>query len=158
MFDKQIDGPFLELVQVAFSRNRPLKRAADYRGVVRFSEVVWHLESPAGLVFPQIGGKHSLTRCHQVRAPYLAPWPILQISSTNDSFLLARITRLVQPFSRVSCPCAQRLQSLECATSANTHHNRVLPSTLRNKGARGKCRLQSIDLTLHTTSPQNIGV
>ena len=54
LFDKHIDGPFHELIQVAFSPNRPLKRAADYRGKVLFKHVVWHLESPAGIVFPKV--------------------------------------------------------------------------------------------------------
>jgi hypothetical protein len=32
--------------------------------VVLFERLVWHLESPAGVVFPKVGGPAGLMRCH----------------------------------------------------------------------------------------------
>lgn len=32
--------------------------------VVLFERLVWHLESPAGIVFPKVGGPTGLMRCH----------------------------------------------------------------------------------------------
>ena len=55
LFDRHFDGPFFDLIQAAFSPRRPLKRIGDYGGgVVKFERLVWHLESPAGIVFPKV--------------------------------------------------------------------------------------------------------
>jgi hypothetical protein len=32
---------------------------------VLFERLVWHLESPAGIVFPKVGGPTGLMRCHR---------------------------------------------------------------------------------------------
>jgi len=34
LFDRHFDGPFHDLIQTAFSPNRPLKRIGDYNGEV----------------------------------------------------------------------------------------------------------------------------
>ena len=73
LFDKHFDGPFHDLIQTAFSPSKPLKRAADYRIIQRnagargvvFDHVVWHLESPAGIVFPKVAGAKGLMRCRR---------------------------------------------------------------------------------------------
>ncbi|CAM9269498.1 unnamed protein product [Phaeothamnion confervicola] len=55
LFDRQADNPFYELIQTAFSPSYPLKRAGDYGGrIVVFERLIFHLESPAGLVFPSV--------------------------------------------------------------------------------------------------------
>jgi hypothetical protein len=55
LFDRHFDGPFYDLIQTAFSPNKPLKRIESYNGkVVLFERLVWHLESPAGIVFPKV--------------------------------------------------------------------------------------------------------
>jgi len=64
LFDKHTDGPFYDLIGTAFSSSHPLKRPKDYQGVVVFRRLVWHLESPAGIVFPKTGGPTGLMRCH----------------------------------------------------------------------------------------------
>eukprot|EP00615_Pteridomonas_danica_P000535 CAMPEP_0114336026 /NCGR_PEP_ID=MMETSP0101-20121206/5439_1 /TAXON_ID=38822 ORGANISM="Pteridomonas danica, Strain PT" /NCGR_SAMPLE_ID=MMETSP0101 /ASSEMBLY_ACC=CAM_ASM_000211 /LENGTH=554 /DNA_ID=CAMNT_0001467825 /DNA_START=184 /DNA_END=1848 /DNA_ORIENTATION=- len=65
LFDRHFDGPFYELISRAFSPNHPLKRIGDYNGkVVQFEHVIWHLESPAGIVFPKVGGPTGLMQCH----------------------------------------------------------------------------------------------
>ena len=47
LFDRFADGPYAELIQKAFSRERPLKRHGDYGGrTVLFERLVFHLESP----------------------------------------------------------------------------------------------------------------
>lgn len=66
LFDKHFDGPFYDLISTAFSPNHKLKRIGDYRNkVVKFEHLVWHLESPAGIVFPKVGGPTGLMRCKQ---------------------------------------------------------------------------------------------
>jgi len=65
LFDKHKDGPFFDLIETAFSPNHPLKRPKDYKGVVLFRRLVWHLESPAGIVFPKTGGRAGLMRCRE---------------------------------------------------------------------------------------------
>ncbi|KAJ8604087.1 hypothetical protein CTAYLR_001728 [Chrysophaeum taylorii] len=63
LWDRHPDGPFEELIRSSFSRGR-LKRAADYpRGPVRFRRLVFHLESPAGIVFPKVAGPKGIMRC-----------------------------------------------------------------------------------------------
>ena len=65
LFDRHFDGPFHDLIQTAFSPTKKLKRIADYGGgLVLFERLVWHLESPAGIVFPKVGGPTGLIRCH----------------------------------------------------------------------------------------------
>lgn len=49
------DGPYAELIKKAFSPSHPLTRPTTYRnGVVMFKRLVFHLESPAGLIFPKV--------------------------------------------------------------------------------------------------------
>lgn len=62
LFDKNPDGPFFELIQNAFTTpSSPLKRAKDFKGeTVTFKKVVWHLESPAGIVFPKVADNSGL--------------------------------------------------------------------------------------------------
>lgn len=65
LFDRHFDGPFYDLIQTAFSPTKPLRRIGSYGGgLVRFDRLVWHLESPAGIVFPKVGGPAGLMRCH----------------------------------------------------------------------------------------------
>lgn len=62
LFDKHVDGPFFDYIQTAFSPRNPLRRAEHYlaeqqgKGAagVLFEHLIWHLESPAGIVFPKV--------------------------------------------------------------------------------------------------------
>jgi len=65
LLDRNPDGPFFEMIQNAFTTpNKPLKRAANYNNKkIVFDKVVWHLESPAGIVFPKVGN-NGATGCH----------------------------------------------------------------------------------------------
>ena len=64
LFDRHIDGPYLELFQKAFSPEHPVLRAGAYRSKrVLFKRLVFHLESPAALIFPKVAGKAPL-QCH----------------------------------------------------------------------------------------------
>lgn len=65
VFDKNPAGPFWELIESAYSKNYAPKRAKDYGGkVVQFSRLVFHLESPAGIVFPKVSGQGKAQNCH----------------------------------------------------------------------------------------------
>ena len=60
LFDKNPDGPFVELIRNGFS-GEDLKRSRDFgTDTVTFKEIVWHLESPAGIVFPKVADKSGL--------------------------------------------------------------------------------------------------
>jgi len=55
LFDKHSDGPYTELIQKAFSAGRPPMRKEMYQNkVVLFRKLIFHLESPAGLIFPKV--------------------------------------------------------------------------------------------------------
>jgi len=64
LFDKHLDGPYVELIQKAFSPSHPVGRHQQYKGrTVLFKRLVFHLESPAGLIFPKVALPGPL-RCH----------------------------------------------------------------------------------------------
>jgi hypothetical protein len=69
LFDRHSDGPYVELLQRAFSGGRPPIRKEKYgNGKVLFRKLVFHLESPAGLIFPKVynlqrGGRPEPLRC-----------------------------------------------------------------------------------------------
>ncbi|GMI11922.1 hypothetical protein TrVE_jg12538 [Triparma verrucosa] len=63
LFDRQPDGPFYELIEKGFSEGK-LKRSGDFKGKVRFEKLIFHLESPAGIVFPKIGQKDKSLECY----------------------------------------------------------------------------------------------
>lgn len=50
LFDRMPDFAYASLIEKTFSRRGPPRRAADYGGRVRFETLVFHLESPAGIV------------------------------------------------------------------------------------------------------------
>mmetsp|Transcript_1941 Transcript_1941/g.6379 ORF Transcript_1941/g.6379 Transcript_1941/m.6379 type:complete len:398 (-) Transcript_1941:27-1220(-) len=50
LFDRMPDFAYTSLIEKTFSRRGPPRRAADYGGRVRFETLVFHLESPAGIV------------------------------------------------------------------------------------------------------------
>eukprot|EP01032_Pedospumella_encystans_P018298 gene18298-20835_t len=63
LFDRFSNGPYLELIQKAFSPQHPVLRHTYYKGKVLFKRLVFHLESPAGLIFPKVSRPDPL-RCH----------------------------------------------------------------------------------------------
>ena len=55
LFDLHTDGPFLELIKNAFSPNHNVIRHTHYGSKkVLFKRLIFHLESPAGLIFPKV--------------------------------------------------------------------------------------------------------
>jgi len=55
LFDKHPDGPYMELIKKAFSPNHDVIRHEYFKKkVVRFRRLIFHLESPAGLIFPRV--------------------------------------------------------------------------------------------------------
>ncbi len=54
LYDRHPDGPFTELIKQAYSPNHDIIRASHYKGIVKFDQLVFHLESPAGLIFPKV--------------------------------------------------------------------------------------------------------
>lgn len=64
LFDKFSNGPYIELIQKAYSPNNPVKRHTHYAGKkVRFKKLIFHLESNAGLIFPKVANPDPL-RCY----------------------------------------------------------------------------------------------
>mmetsp|Transcript_19965 Transcript_19965/g.28603 ORF Transcript_19965/g.28603 Transcript_19965/m.28603 type:complete len:582 (+) Transcript_19965:16-1761(+) len=65
LFDKHPDGPYLELIQQAFANNKPVLRHQHYRNQkVMFRRLIFHLESPAGLIFPKVSRPDPM-RCYR---------------------------------------------------------------------------------------------
>lgn len=63
LFDSHADGPYIDLIRKAFSPNHPVLRAAAYKSsTVLFKRVVFHLESPAGVIFPRVANPDPM-RC-----------------------------------------------------------------------------------------------
>ena len=63
LFDKHMDGPYTELISKVFAGGRDLIRPSNYsKKKVLFKKVVFHLESPAGLIFPKVARPGQL-RC-----------------------------------------------------------------------------------------------
>ena len=55
LFDRHPNGPYMELIKKAFSPNHNIIRHEHFRGkIVRFKKLIFHLESPAGLIFPRV--------------------------------------------------------------------------------------------------------
>eukprot|EP01042_Synura_sphagnicola_P002771 gene2771-3377_t len=55
LFDKYSDGPYIELIQKAFSPSHTIARPRVYgMKTVLFRQLIFHLESPAGLIFPKV--------------------------------------------------------------------------------------------------------
>ncbi len=64
LMDKHTDGPYMELIKNAFSPNFPVMRHGSYSGkTVLFKTLIFHLESPAGLIFPKVSRPDPM-RCH----------------------------------------------------------------------------------------------
>jgi protein O-GlcNAc transferase len=64
LFDRMPDGPFASLIERTFSPKNKLKRSQDYAGKkVVFDELIFHLESPAGIVFPKVAGPKGVMTC-----------------------------------------------------------------------------------------------
>ncbi|GMI20910.1 hypothetical protein TrRE_jg3599 [Triparma retinervis] len=56
LFDRMPDGPFKEMIDKAYSEGGRSRRKEDFGGEkVTFKRLVFHLESPAGIIFPKIG-------------------------------------------------------------------------------------------------------
>ena len=63
LFDRHKDGPYTELISKAYAGGRALLRPDHYkRKKVMFTRLIFHLESPAGLIFPKVARPGQL-RC-----------------------------------------------------------------------------------------------
>ncbi len=58
LFDKFSDGPYIELIIKAYAPVHGVKRHTQYSGKVLFKKLIFHLESPAGLIFPRVINYH----------------------------------------------------------------------------------------------------
>lgn len=64
LFDKHPDGPYIDLIKKAFSPNHDVIRHDSFNGqIVLFKQLVFHLESPAGLIFPRVSRPDPM-RCY----------------------------------------------------------------------------------------------
>lgn len=63
LFDNHPDGPYTDLIKTAYSPKHPLLRVSEFGNkVVLFKHLIFHLESPAGLIFPRVANPDPL-RC-----------------------------------------------------------------------------------------------
>ena len=64
LFDKFSNGPYFDLIKKAFSPNYDVIDHIYYgRKKVKFTKLIFHLESPAGLIFPKVSRPDPL-RCY----------------------------------------------------------------------------------------------
>jgi hypothetical protein len=55
LFDLHPDGPYSQFLSAVYAPAHPIIRAKDYKGEkVLFRRLIFHLESPAGLIFPKV--------------------------------------------------------------------------------------------------------
>ena len=63
LWDTHPDGPYLDLIQKAYSGAGKVERHSFYGGKkIMFKKLIFHMESPAGLIFPKIANPTQL-RC-----------------------------------------------------------------------------------------------
>ena len=63
LWDRHPDGPYVDLIQKAFAGGRKVLRHQSYEGKkVLFKKLIFHMESPAGLIFPKVANPEQL-RC-----------------------------------------------------------------------------------------------
>ena len=62
LFDKHPDGPFYDMIEKVFS-STPLRRSSDFSGRVKFSQLVFHMESPASIIFQKVAGQKKALAC-----------------------------------------------------------------------------------------------
>lgn len=62
LMDRFSDGPYIDLIRRALSPAHPVIRHSEHRGkTVLFRRLVFHLESPAALIFPEVAIPDPLT-------------------------------------------------------------------------------------------------
>lgn len=62
LFDKYSKGPYFDLIQKAFSPSHPVLRHKDFnKKIVLFRRLIFHLESPAALIHPEVAIPDPLT-------------------------------------------------------------------------------------------------
>ena len=55
LFDLHPDGPYSQFLSAVYAPKHPIIRAKDYNSKkVLFRKLIFHLESPAGLIFPKV--------------------------------------------------------------------------------------------------------
>lgn len=60
LWDRHPDA-FIDLIR-AFG---PVRRPSDFGGRVLFKKLIFHLESPAGIIFPKVAGPKGIMRCRE---------------------------------------------------------------------------------------------
>ncbi|CAE7543467.1 Eogt [Symbiodinium microadriaticum] len=61
LFDKHTDGPYYDLIRRAYSPRHELLRHGHFqKKKVMFKRLIFHLESPAGLIFPKVANPDPL--------------------------------------------------------------------------------------------------
>ena len=63
LWDKHPDGPYLDLIQKAYAGGKKALRHQSFAGKkIMFRKLIFHMESPAGLIFPKVANPGQL-RC-----------------------------------------------------------------------------------------------
>lgn len=113
LFDQHPDGPFLELIHKAYSPKQPPLRHQHYGGKkVMFKRLVFHLESPAGLIFPKVANPNPL-KCYDTSLFQAYRRHILQ------SFDLLDVAP--PPIPEVTLILRHRTERVSCCLFANAH-------------------------------------
>jgi hypothetical protein len=63
LWDKHPDGPYIDLISKAFSGGKSVLRPKSFgTNKIMFKKIIFHMESPAGLIFPKVANPTQL-RC-----------------------------------------------------------------------------------------------
>lgn len=97
LFDRFAEGPYKDLIQRALSPQHPLLRHTDYGSeVALFKQLIFHLESPAALIFPEVAVPDPLT-CfstglfHEYRKLILTAFNLWKVPPPEIPFVLLSV-------------------------------------------------------------------
>ena len=89
LFDNHDDGPYMDLIKAAYSPNYPILRHDNFKGkVIMFKRLIFHLESPAGLIDPSVALPdplrcHSMSLFHEYRKFVLQSFNLFEMPAPN---------------------------------------------------------------------------
>ena len=72
LWDRHPNGPYLDLIEKAFSGGKKALRHSHFdRKRVKFDQLIFHLESPAGLIFPKVSGTAGECKMGEIKRVFL---------------------------------------------------------------------------------------
>uniref|UniRef100_A0A7S3JQK9 EGF domain-specific O-linked N-acetylglucosamine transferase n=1 Tax=Aureoumbra lagunensis TaxID=44058 RepID=A0A7S3JQK9_9STRA len=100
LWDRHPDGPFFDLIQRSYSKKQQIYRPQNFGSKkVRFEHLIFHLESPASIIFPKVAGPKGIMRCFRsslwlgYKDHILASFGLLHIQPPNNPKILLSVRR-----------------------------------------------------------------